>query len=128
MKKKILFLVLAGVCLLSSAFAGGRKSGEMPAPRLLAPGDIVEMGDRKQLEFRWGSESGGNFDHYDFRLYRGTQTYEQYLILQKDVPAGTTSLLLDSSQFKVGETYAWSLRYMGARRSLSSYSIFKVKS
>ena len=127
--KKITILILMMLLSVSSvSFAGGRKPGEMPAPRLLAPNDIVEMGDKKQLEFRWGTEAGGSFDHYDFRLYKGTQTYEKYLVLQKDVPAGTTSILLNATQFQAGETYSWSLRFMGTHKSVSSYSIFKIKS
>ena len=128
MKKIMISVLLVFFSISSASFAGGRKPGEMPAPRLLMPDDIVVMGDKKQLEFRWGTEAGGSFDHYDFRLYKGTQTYEQYLILQKDVPAGTTSILLDATLFQTGETYSWSLRFMGAHRSLSSYSIFKIKS
>ncbi len=125
--KKITLLVLAMFfCLTSLSLAGTRRQGEMPAPRLMAPGDVAELGD-KGVEFRWGNESGGNFDHYDFRLYRGTQTYEKNLILQKDIPAGKSSLTIDTANFSVGQSYAWSLRYMGARKSDSSYSIFKVK-
>ena len=120
-------MLVLSLCVASAAQAGSRRPGELPAPRLLAPNETAELGGQKELEFRWGTESGGNFDHYDFRLYRGTQTYEKYLILQKDVPAGTTSLRLDASTFKAGETYSWSLRSSGARKSLSSYSIFKVK-
>ncbi len=101
--------------------------GDMPAPRLLSPGDRVEIGASDgQVEFRWGNESGGNFDHYDFRLYRGTQTYEKGLMLQKDVPAGVTSIRLDNTLFEKGQSYAWSLRYIGSRKSNSSYSIFTV--
>ncbi len=128
MKKPLLFILIFNLCILTAATAGGRRLNEMPAPRLLAPDDIAEFNGKKELEFRWGNESGGNFDHYDFRLYRGTQTYEKNLILQKDVPPGQTSLVLDASNFKSGETYSWSLRYMGARKSMSSYSIFKIKS
>ena len=60
-------------------------------------------------------------------LYKGTQTYEKNLILQKDVPAGQTSIVIEPSYFAVGETYAWSLRYVGSRKSMSAYSIFKIK-
>ena len=128
MKKMSFFIMIMSLCLLSTVFAGGRRMGEMPAPRLLSPGDIVELGDRQQLEFRWGTESGGNFDRYDFRLYQGTQTYEKNLILQQEVPAGKTSLGIDSTLFKKGQSYAWSLRCLGSRKSASSYSIFKIVS
>ena len=127
MKKTLIFVLILNSLFLCAAFAGGRKPGEMPAPRLLMPDDLAVFNDKNQLEFRWGTETGGSFDHYDFRMYKGTQTYEKYLILQKDVPAGTTSIYLDASQFKTGETYSWSLRFMGSKKSASSYSIFKIK-
>ena len=127
--RKIMALILmAHMLFLPVALAGGRKPGEMPAPRLLMPNDNVDLSGKSQLEFRWGSESGGNFDHYDFRLYKGTQTYAKGLMLQKDIPVGTSSFSIDASNFKPGDTYCWSLRYEGARKSMSSYSIFKIKS
>ena len=125
---KLFSLTLIGFLALSSAsFAGTRRNGEMPAPRLLAPGDIADLSGKSALEFRWGTESGGSFDHYDFRLYRGPQTYEKDLILKKDIPPGRWSESIDASQFKSGETYSWSLRYSGPRKSRSSYSVFKIK-
>ena len=127
MKKQAILLFVMNLLAVSVALAGGRRLNEMPAPRLMEPDDIVEMEGKTGLEFRWGNEAGGSFDHYDFRLYKGTETYEKNLILQKNIPVGQTSLTLDASAFKVGETYAWSLRYMGSRKSMSSYSIFKIK-
>ena len=126
MGKLALVMLTAGVLFSSVAYAGARRPGEMPAPRLLAPNDLAVFNEKHQLEFRWGTETGGNFDHYDFRLYKGTQTYEKNLILQKDIPAGTTSIYLDASQLNAGETYAWSLRFIGSKKSASSYSIFKM--
>jgi hypothetical protein len=127
MKKSVMIFLVVNACFLSCAFAGGRRLGEMPAPRLVAPSDDVDLSGTSQLEFRWGMETGANVNHYDFRLYRGPQTYEKNLILKKDVPVNEHSLLLDSSQFQPGETYSWSLRYVGARKSASSYSVFKIK-
>ena len=121
-------LLLAAFCLISSApaFAGGQKRGDMPAPRLVMPSDQTDLTGKDKLEFRWGNESG-NFDHYDFRLYKGHETYEKGLILQKDVPKGANSISLDASQFESGQTYAWSLRYVGRTKSRSSYSVFSIK-
>jgi len=128
MKKTIFWLLVLNLTVFSAAFAGGRRLNELPAPRLMAPDDIVDLAGKNSLEFRWGNETSGSVDHYDFRLYKGTQTYEKNLILQKDVPQNKSSLLLDASTFKVGETYAWSLRSMGSKKSMSSYSIFKIRS
>ena len=125
MKKTVFVVFVLSFLMLPLVFAGGRKMGELPAPRLVAPGEIVELSE-KGIEFRWTSQGGGNFDHYDFRLYRGTQTYEKNLVLQKDVPTRSTSVTIDTTNFAAGETYAWSLRSKGARKSLSSFSIFKV--
>ena len=121
--------LLVVLCLLSSpaAFAGGRKLGEMPAPRLMLPSDETDLAGKKELEFRWGPDSGANFDHYDFRLYKGTETYEKGLILKKEVPKDVHSVSLDVSQFEAGQTYAWSLRYVGNSKSRSSSVIFFIK-
>ena len=127
-KKITASIFILNILFLSFALAGGRRMGEMPAPRLLVPGDIVDLSGQNQVEFRWGTEGDrSGFDHYDFRLYRGPQTYEKDLILQKDVPSGATSIFLESSLFKPGQIYSWSLRFMGSKKSMSSYSVFKIK-
>ena len=112
--------------LFSSVSPAARKPGEMPPPRLMAPGDLVETGP-SGVEFRWGNESGGNIDHYDFHLYLGPQTYEKDLILKKEIPRGTSSIWIESSYFKPGETYSWSLRTNGSKRSMFARSVFKIK-
>ena len=124
MKKIFIWILLASI--FSSPAWAGRKLTEMPEPRLLAPGDIVELNGSKEMEFRWGNESG-DFDHYDFRVFKGPQPYEPYQLIQKNIPKGTTSVLIDASQFTPGETYSWSLRYRGSKKSMPAYSIFKIK-
>ena len=126
--QKMAAIVLIAACFLSAvpASAGGRKLGDMAAPRLLSPSDDTDLTGKDKLEFRWGTE-GGNFDYHDFRLYKGAQTYESGLILKKQVPRNEHSLFLDASQFESGQTYAWSLRYVGSSKSRSSYSVFSVK-
>lgn len=128
MKKITWWFVVLCLLSVSPAFAGGRKLGEMfAAPRLVLPSDETDLSGKKELEFRWGPESGANFDHYDFRLYKGTETYEKGLILKKQVPRNTNSIALDASQFEAGQTYAWSLRYVGNSKSRSAYAIFFIK-
>lgn len=102
----------------------GRKA---PGPMLNSPTDNTDVTGRDQLEFRWSPEGDrSSFDHYDFRLYKGPQTVEAGLILQKNVPSGETSFLVDTSYFKNGETYAWSVKQVGSRKSRTSFSVFKV--
>lgn len=127
MKKTFGWILLFCLVLSSPVLAGGRKMGDMPAPRLVQPNDAVDLSGKNELEFRWGNETGGNFDYYDFRLYKGSQTYEKGLILKKEIPKGTTSIALDAAQFVTGQTYAWSLRFVGSSMSRSAYSIFSVK-
>ena len=126
MKKVLILFMFLSVLFSFPAIAGGRKTGEMPAPRLILPSDETDLSGKSELEFRWSPQSG-NFDHYDFRLYKGTQTYEKGLILQKDIPKNTHSLSLDTAQFEAGQNYAWSLRHMGSSKSRSAYSIFYIK-
>lgn len=127
--RQIMFMVLIASLLFSTGtWAGGRRAGDMPAPRLMAPDDLVDLKGQETLEFQWGTESGSGIDHYDFRLYRGTQTYEKNLILQQNVPQNHWSVKINASQFQPGESYCWSLRSVGARKSRSAYSIFKIKS
>ena len=125
-RRTLLLLLASAVLVMPQVEAGGRRMGDMPAPRLVLPSDETSLNGKNELEFRWGPE-GGNFDHYDFRLYKGPETYEKGLILQKDVPKGANSISLDASQFESGQTYAWSLRYVGRTKSRSSYSVFSIK-
>ena len=124
-QKKIAAIFCLAVLLAVPALAGGRK-GDAPLPRLIVPGDDAVLNSDGKLEFRWGTE-GGAFDHYDFAIYKGTQPYEPYMILAKEIPIDQKSILIDGKTFEPGQNYTWSLRYAGPRRSLKAYSIFKVK-
>ncbi len=124
--KKIVLSAFLFVFIFSIQALAGNKQDTLPLPRLMAPGDTAVLDDKGQLEFRWGSE-GSSFDHYDFAIYKGTQPYEPYVILAKQFPPNVKSVLIDGSTFTPGESYTWSLRYAGSKRSLKAYSIFKVK-
>ena len=126
MKRTLVLLMALSFLFYPLAFAG-RKAGTMPAPELISPSDATDLTGKKELEFRWGMGTGGAFDQYDFRLYKGTQTYENGLMLKKELPRDIHSLLLDAAQFEPGQNYVWSLRYIGANKSRAASSIFFVK-
>ncbi len=123
--KKIAAVFSLAVLLAVPVLAGGGK-GDAPLPRLLSPGDVAVLNAEGKLEFRWGTE-GGAFDHYDFAIYKGTQPYEPYMILAKEISIDQKSVLIDGKTFEPGQSYSWSLRYAGPRRGLKAYSIFKIK-
>ena len=127
-KKLALIFLAFNLLFLLPGFAGGRKQGEMPAPRLLLPHDAVSLSGKSGVEFTWGNEGGGDFDHYDFTVYKGSQPYEPYILVTKKLPKGTYSTTVESSYFQPGQTYNWSLRYGGSKRSMKSYSVFKIDS
>jgi hypothetical protein len=124
--------IIAVFAALTAVFASpayaGRKAGDPPAPKLTVPGDFVDLTGKNALEFRW-TDAGGQTGPFvfDFRLYKGNQTVESGLILKKEISARESSVSIDASQFEDGQTYAWSMRTVGLRKSRSNYSIFKVK-
>ena len=103
----------------------GYRRDEMPLPRLSEPTDIASIAGKDKLEFRWES-AGSGFEYYDFSIYKGTEPYEPHVIFKQKVPAGITHILVDTSTFKVGEYYMWSLRFAGGKKSLKAYSVFKI--
>ena len=119
-------VVLAlSLCFMGSALAGSGRLGGAPVPTLIQPGDNTDITGQDALEFRWSNE-GGNFDHYDFKLYQGPQTVESGLILYQNLPAGKDSVPVKADMFKDGQTYAWSLRRVGNNKSRTAFSVFKV--
>lgn len=127
--KKFLILIFAAAFLLSAfspAEAGGRKGDPTP-PRLISPTDQADLKPGQDLEFRWSSEGDrSGFRYYDFRLYKGAKTIESGLLLKEEVPGGKTSFSVPSDTFQNGETYSWSVRLVGSKKSRSVYSVFKV--
>lgn len=118
-------LTLGALCpRLESMEFRGRKPA---APTLVEPADEPDLTGRATVRFRWSPEGDrSSFDHYDFRLYRGHQTVEKGLLLQRNVPSGEVSTEVDSALFANGETYAWSVRQVGGRKSRSSFAVFKA--
>ncbi len=125
----VLSLIVLAVMGAVAPFAyAGRKAGEQPAPRLLSPTDLVDLTGKDKLIFTWGTEGDRSaITYYDFKIYKGHETFEAGLIRREKVAASDSSIAIESSLFENGGTYAWQMRSMGLRKSRSAYSIFKVK-
>ena len=127
MKKVILLFVAASLVSLPLFAGTERRAGALAAVRLITPGDNADLSGLKELEFRWSGEGDRSvMDHYDFRLYKGHETVEKGLILQKKVDPGTPSLKVSADLFELGETYAWAVKAVGSRKGRSVYTVFKV--
>ncbi|HXV19012.1 MAG TPA: hypothetical protein VD883_02925 [Candidatus Omnitrophota bacterium] len=125
--------MLLGVVFVTGAFmpeAGAYMSRNRRAtgPILHTPGDNTDISGKKEVEFRWSPEGDrASFDYYDFRLYKGSQTYETGLILKRQVPEGETRTFVDAATFENGQTYAWSIRQVGgSKKGRTSYAVFKA--
>ena len=120
------FLIGLALLCASPVFAGRSMSKDaLPAPRIMAPTDDVDLTGKDSLEFRWTSEGSG-LRVYDFRLYKGAQTIDANLVEKQQFPAGQTSHLIGRDRFEEGQTYAFSIRQIGATKSRSNYTVFKV--
>lgn len=126
----VLVLLCASIFLtlsVTESTAGNFRGRKPPGPSLVAPGDNEDVTGKDTLEFRWGPEGdSSSFDHYDFRLYKGHELVEAGLLLQKDIPMGQNSIMVETSLFKHGKTYTWSVRLVGSSKSRVSYSVFRV--
>lgn len=130
MKQRILIGLMTLVLFASvatSADASRRRLNEPPIPRLIVPSDDADLRGKEFLEFRWSSEGDRSvINGYDIRIYKGPQTYENALMLKKELPAAETSLKVESSLFENGATYAWTARSTGKKKSKTDHSVFKV--
>lgn len=123
----------------TSVAASGQRIAEfeigqtsfVPKPRLIAPStDVVDLTGASTLEFKWSPHEGDQIrrDHYDFRLYRGTQMLASTLIFKARIHPRQWSLALQAGMFEDGQVYTWSLRqvYTGSAKSWRSFESFKV--
>ena len=125
--KRLMILFLMLMFCSPVLHAGGRRD-QLPAPRIISPGDETDLTGQSELEFRWSSEGDRTgLDHYDFRLYKGHETLENGLIKQQNIPAGQASIKLSADIFENGQVYAWSIRQVGVRKGRSNYVVSKVK-
>ncbi|HTL69877.1 MAG TPA: hypothetical protein VL404_01155 [Candidatus Eisenbacteria bacterium] len=120
---------LLAACLFFAApsFASMRKLSDAPVPRLIQPTDRAQL-TAEGIRFRWSAEGNSSAEYYDFRLYEGVQAVESGLILKERVPRDRSEWIVPADKFKPGQTYAWTVRQVGTRRSKPGYSIFKVAS
>lgn len=102
-----------------------------PEPWLLSPvSEMVDLTGQAVLVFKWRPDPGPLLlrKRYDFRLYRGYQTYTSTQILKRNVEPDVYSVVLDASLFEDEQVYTWTLRqiYCDIRKSDAAYNSFKV--
>lgn len=137
--RKIIFMSIAIISLLALAipiFAGGAGvlSGRgsfnyVPSPQLIFPlTDDIELMGKDFLEFKWILKNIVNLRYYDFRLYKGYNTYADNLILKEQIPSDSNSFQIKASTFEVGQVYTWVLKAVSLSgvKSDPSYSPFKI--
>ena len=124
--RRLCLLVLIAALIVSPAYAGG-KIGP-PPPQLFEPTENADLHGKSELLFRWGSAGDrSKISDYQFKLYKGTQTYEAGLIKAVTVPAREDHISLPADLFEDGQTYTWQIRGTGAQKTRPAYTIFKVK-
>jgi len=113
MKTKIIIAAIIVTCisvLPVCAFDINRTSRIPPAPRLMYPvTDNIDLSSKPVVEFRWIGYDTMWIDHYEFRLYKGYQTYADNLIMKKEIPSAESTLAIGADTFEVGQVYTWSL-------------------
>lgn len=131
LKILVLLFVLA-VFLPAGNISYLSAGGFSPEPRLVSPmKSEVDLTGKKTLTFSWSSS--GSFsasrNYFDFKVFKGRQTYEKNLVFRKRLPANVYSIELDSALFENGQTYTWTLRQslFGQAPSDDSYNSFTVR-
>ena len=109
---------------------GGFGTASVPEPTLLSPvGETVDLTGKETLTFKWSPFEGRIYKRqgYDFRLYKGYQTYAQNEIHKMRTGPNTYAIILEASLFEDGEVYTWTLRqaYFD-NKSDAAYNAFQV--
>lgn len=137
-RRKLFFIVLTIFLVLplsvqSIKYAKASETNDdlAPEPWLLEPVlEAVDLTGKDTLAFKWRPDPGPLLYRkcYDFRLYKGYQTYESTQILKKRVDPNVYSVVLDASLFEDGQVYTWTLRqvYCDIRKSDAAYNSFTV--
>lgn len=138
MNKKMVWLVLGLVALvlavvfLAMAPRPLHSSSEFSAdPRILSPlSEKIDLTGQKTLVFTWDDSGGsaGRRRYFDFRIYKGYQRYEPYIIFKQRLEPTVFSIEVDTALFEDGGRYTWSLAqsFMGQGISNEAYSLFTV--
>jgi len=127
-----IFLFISTSFASMNVFVGDLVADIIPQPRLLEPcGETADISGKKELLFKWSPHEGDITErkYYDFRLYAGYQALGPYLILKKKVSPNKHQIGAESSLFKVGAVYTWTLRQKyrsgKSRRSMNSFKVIK---
>lgn len=134
--KKIRALILAAALtssLLPCAWAfelGVKGYGDTTPPvRLVYPvSENVDLAQNASLVFQWNDNFIIDTDSYDFRLYKGYDIDASSLLVRLNVDNDQDTAEVDSSYFKDGETYTWSLIRIdkSGQKSERAYNSFRA--
>lgn len=99
-----------------------------PEPRLYYPitETVILTGD--YLEFKWQKNTDAWLDHYEFRLYKGSNMYADNLIVKENPDWGVDTMQVKADMFEDGGVYTWSLKEVsnGDTKGDRSFQTFKV--
>lgn len=121
-----LLFVVVSVIAENIALCRSNTSEVTIAPRLAYPigPEATITGD--YLEFKWW-RAGPGVRSYEFSLYKGGGPSGD-VIVQKNLPFGTSSMQVEAKLFEDGKTYTWTLRQVSddGQKSDQSFNTFKV--
>lgn len=136
--QKQLTIIATAVFILFSTAAFARGTGDftkvglntyLAPPRLIYPIlDKVDLRGKDNLEFQWGNNDRADIDHFNFKLYKGYNTYQDNLILKKQVPSNAGTLKVEANTFEDNQVYTWVLIQvaLGGNKSEPSFVSFRV--
>ncbi len=108
----------------------GYDEADVPVPTLLSPaGGTVDLTGKETLEFKWSPFEGRMYRRqgYDFRLYKGRQTYASDEIYKEQVGPDDYHVVLKAEMFEDGQVYTWTLRQLYFdNKSDAAYNSFRV--
>ena len=124
-----IFLFLP-VCVSGSVNVriGGAYDYPDPPVLLYPVSEKVVLTGEDFLEFRWDIRDITDTRYYDFRLYKGYDTYQKNLILKEQIPNDTFSFKVESAVFENNQVYTWTLKRinLAGQKSDLVYNSFKV--
>ena len=100
----------------------------LPEPRLRYPiTETAILTGNEPLEFKWWDDVVG-IRGFTLKIYKGYNMYAGNLIHKEDLPAGSSSVKIDSGLFEDGQVYTWSLIRISntGYKSDRSFNSFKV--
>lgn len=138
MGKRVVYITL--IIILMSAFAsttalafyaGRKKTGMFPAPRMISPiTEEVDLSPKEALLFRWSPYRGGAsaLIYFDFRIYKGYEAIESALVYKEKLTARKSNIEISADTFDSGDIYTWSIRYKNKDGTYSpkNFHSFKV--